>query len=88
MPKKVKKTNWGDFYRSEEQFKAMQWCIKNNIIITPLAATAGNAPQNFWIEITIQGRVSKTPKTYNAKEVYPQIYEYYKYYYDKHRNRI
>lgn len=88
MPKKVKKTNWGNFYRSEEEFEAMRWCIKNNIIISPLAATSGNGPQNFWIEISIKGNVNKSPNTFHAKEVYPQIYKYYKYYYEKHRNRI
>jgi hypothetical protein len=88
MPKKVKKTNWGNFYRSEEEFEAMRWCIKNNIIISPLAATPGNGPQNFWIEISIKGNVNKSPNTFHAKEVYPQIYKYYKYYYEKHRNRI
>ena len=88
MPKKVKKTNWGNFYRSKEEFEAMCWCIKNRITIAPLAAKAGNAPQDFWIEISIQGRINRTPETFTAKEVYPQIYKYYKYYYDKHRKSI
>lgn len=88
MPKKVRKTNWGNFYRSEEEFKAMRWCIKNNITISPLAATAGNAPQSFYIEINIKGNINKSPNTFHAKEVYPQIYKYYTYYYEKHRNRI
>ena len=88
MPKKIKKTDWGDFYRSEDDFEAMRWCLKNKITIAPLAATAGNAPKDFWIEINIQGRVSRTPETFPSKEVYPQIYKYYKYYYDKHRKSI
>jgi len=88
MPKKVKKTDWGNFYRSEEEFEAMQWCIKNKITIAPLAAKAGNGPQDFWIEINIQGRINRTPETFPAKEVYPQIYKYYKYYYDKHRKSV
>jgi hypothetical protein len=88
MPKKARKTNWGNFYRSEEEFEAMRWCIKNNITISPLAATAGNAPQNFYIEINVKGNINKSPNTFHAKEVYQQIYKYYSYYYEKHRNRI
>ena len=54
MPKKIKKTDWGDFYRSEEEHAAMCWCLKNGITIGPLATKSGNAPTEFWIDINIK----------------------------------
>ena len=36
--KSTKKTKWGDYYRSEEEYKAMSWCIKNDITIGLIAA--------------------------------------------------
>ena len=36
--KKTKKTDFGSYYRSPEEYEAMKWCIKNGITIGPLAA--------------------------------------------------
>lgn len=86
---KGKKTDWGDFYRSDKEFEAMRWCIKNNIIIGPLAADKAKPnPQNFHIEITIKGEKNRSPQTFKAKEVWPQIYKYYTHYYEKYRTRL
>ena len=82
---KKKKTDWGNFFRSEEEYAAMCWCIKNGITIGPLAVEAGYGPRNFWIDINIRGQVSRSPETFYSKDVWPQIYKYYKYYYDKYR---
>jgi len=87
--KKVKTTDWGDFYRSDEEFEAMRWCLKRGIKIGPLAVEkAKTNPSNFWIDIEIQGNKHRSPETWDAKEVWPQIYKYYKYYYDKHRDKL
>jgi len=87
--KKARQTDWGDFYRSEEEFEAMRWCIKHGIKIGPFAVEkAKTNPQNFWIDIEIKGNKHRSPETWDAKEVWPQIYKYYKYYYDKHRKSI
>lgn len=86
---KVKKTDFGNYYRTPEEFEAMRWCLKNNIIVAPLAAEKVKTnPQYFYIDIIIQGRLSRSPETFHAKELWPQIYKYYKYYYDKHRKAI
>ena len=29
---KGKKTNFGDYYRSPEEYEAMIWCLKNKIV--------------------------------------------------------
>lgn len=87
--KKVKVTDWGNFYRSEEEFEAMRWCLKHGIKIGLLAADKGvTNPKNFWIDIEIQGNKHRSPEMWDAKEVRPQIYKYYKYYYDKHRDKL
>ena len=87
--KKVKKTDWGDFYRSDEEFEAMRWCLKHGIKIGLLAAEKGKTnPSSFWIDIEIKGNKHRSPETWGSKEVWPQIYKYYKYYYDKHRKSI
>jgi|TARA_R110000803_G_scaffold49541_1_gene103107 hypothetical protein len=83
--KKSKPTNWGKWYRSEEDYKAMAWCVKNDIKIGPLAVSPGAGPTHFFIEIIIEGRVNRGPYKWEAKDVWPEIYKYYKYYYDKHR---
>ena len=88
MPKKIKKTDWGDFYRSEEDYAAMCWCLKNGITIGPLATKPGNAPTEFWIDINIKGRINRSPEPFHSTDVWKQIYKYYRYYYDKHRKSI
>ena len=86
---KGKKTNFGNYYRTPEEYEAMVWCLKNKIVVAPLAADKVKTnPQNFYIDIIIQGRLSRSPNTFDAKELLPQIYKYYKYYYDKHRKPV
>lgn len=87
--KKAKKTDWGDFYRTEEEFEAMRWCIKHGITIGPLAAEKGKTnPSNYFIEISVKGEKHRSPESFPAKDTWQQIYKYYKYYYDKHRGSI
>ncbi len=84
--KKGKVTDFGGYYRTPEEHKAMVWCIKNEIVVAPLAADKVVAnPQNFYIDIIIQGRLNRSPNTFKARELWPQIYKYYLYYYAKHR---
>jgi hypothetical protein len=62
--------------------KVVGWCLQNNIGV-------GISPDwrddfNRWqIEININGKVHTDPKLYNGN-VLEKMYEYYKYYYDKH----
>lgn len=87
--KKEKKTDWGNFYRSDEEFEAMRWCIKNGICIGPLAVEKGKTnPANYYIEIIIKGEKHRSPESFPAKETWKQIYKYYKHYHDKYRGSI
>jgi hypothetical protein len=50
--KKAKKTDFGNFYRTpEEEFEAMRWCLKNNIVVAPLAAEKGKTNPQYFILI-------------------------------------
>tara|TARA_R110002073_G_scaffold183616_1_gene341850 strand:+ start:239 stop:502 length:264 start_codon:yes stop_codon:yes gene_type:complete len=80
---KKKPTNWGKFFRTEQDFKAMRWCLKRGIKIGPLAAVPGYGPQKFYIEIEVKGKRSRTPDIFHGTEVWQQIYKYYNYYYEK-----
>ena len=67
---KGKKTNFGNYYRTPEEYEAMVWCLKNKIVVAPLAADKVKTnPQNFYIDIIIQGRLSRSPNTFDAKEL-------------------
>ena len=67
---------------STEEMKVIGWCLQNKIGV-------GISPDwkddfNRWqIEININGKVHTDPNRYNGN-VLDKMYEYYKYYYDKH----
>ena len=86
--KKFKKTNWGTYYRTEEEFEAMRWCIKNNIRIGVLAAEPGGGPKQFYVEIQVGDKKSRDPSKYLPEDARKQVYKYYLYYYDKHRKSV
>ena len=86
--KSTKKTKWGNYYRSEEEYKAMSWCIKNEITIGLIAAETGVAPKKFYVEIQIGKKKSRDPSKYLPEDARKQVYKYYIYYYEKHRNTV
>jgi|SaaInl6LU_22_DNA_1037377.scaffolds.fasta_scaffold101965_1 hypothetical protein len=86
--KKSKKTNWGSYYRSDYEYQAMVWCLKNDIRIGLLAAETGNGPKHFYVEIEIGKKKSRDPSKYLAEAARKQVYKYYIYYYEKHRNPV
>ena len=65
-----------------EELKVIGWCMNKNIHV-------GIMPDfkheyNLWqIDITINSKVHTDPKRYD-EDVLDKVYEYYKYYYDKH----
>ena len=86
--KKGKKTNCGNYYRSDFEYEAMVWCLKNDIKIGLLAAETGDGPKYFYVEIEIGKKKSRDPSKYLAEDARKQVYKYYIYYYEKHRNTI
>ena len=68
---------------SNEEMKVIGWCLQNNIGV-------GISPDwkhdlNKWqIDISINGNVHTDPSRYDDEVVLNKLYQYYKYYYDKH----
>ena len=64
---------------SNADMKRVQWCLDRKIKI----AVIPNGTE-WQVEITIDKSVNLDSNLYRAKEAYVKMYEYYKYYYDKH----
>ena len=65
----------------EDLWTAQRWCIRNGIAIAPEAKN----DTAWYITIKNKGKVNTTPVTYGKTEIWTKIFEYAKYYYDKHR---
>ena len=64
---------------SNADMKRVQWCLDRKIKI----AVIPNGTE-WQVEITIGKSVNLDSNIYRADEAYKKMYEYYKYYYDKH----
>ena len=75
-----KKISMGTYVASELELKAYRWCIRNKIYIAPKAIN-----ETRWsVVITNNGRTHEDPSHYIKGLIWEKIYEYYKYYYEKH----
>jgi hypothetical protein len=67
----------------KDEMKVVGWCLQNKIGV-------GISPDwkhelNKWqIDISINGNIHTDPNRYDDEVVLNKLYEYYKYYYDKH----
>jgi len=73
---------------SLEEQKHFNYCIKNNIRISPIPTTQGLYPDEWKIEIRLgpykKGEKSHvSPLSYNDKEIWLEINKTRKFYYDK-----
>ena len=64
---------------TREDLKRVGWCLDKNIKI----AVVPNETK-WQVEININKAIHLDSKIYEASEAYKKMYEYYKYYYDKH----
>ena len=67
---------------SPEEIKVIGWCMSKNIHVA-ITPDWKDEYTRWQIEININGKVHTDPKRYNGN-VLEKMYEYYKYYYDKH----
>ena len=67
---------------SNEDMKRVQWCLDRKIKIAVIPSGT-----DWQVEITIDKSVNLDSNIYRAKEAYKKMYEYYKYYYDKHNKQ-
>ena len=64
---------------TREDMKRANWCMNKGIKI----AVVPNSTK-WQIEINLNKKIHLDSKIYEADEAYKKMYEYYKYYYDKH----
>ena len=67
---------------SDEDIKRVSWCMDNGI----KAAVIPNGTK-WQVELSVNKNIHLDPNTYDAGEAYEKMYEYYKYYYDKHNKQ-
>ena len=64
---------------TREDMKIVNWCMNKGIKI----AVIPNGTK-WQVELNINDKIHLDSKIYEANEAYEKMYEYYKYYYDKH----
>ena len=82
MPKRQDYT-MGVYDPTIEEIRARDWCIDNNIKISPGGI---NGKQEWTVDIDLGKGYRKSPKSYKKVEVWEVYYNYCKYYYEK-KNR-
>ena len=66
-----------------DEMKIVGWCINKNIKIG-ITPDWKHDLSKWQIEISINNNTHIDPKRYDDENVLDKLYEYYKYYYDKH----
>ena len=77
--KAAKGKNPGSHSYTNEDMKRVNWCLNNGIKI----AVIPNGTE-WQVEINLNKKIHLDSNIYKANESYKKMYEYYKYYYDKH----
>ena len=73
--------NMGEPPMDKNLWEAYRWCVRNNIAISPKAYS----PTQWYIDIKNKDKTHTSPEAYGKTEIWIKIFEYCKYYYDKHR---
>ena len=64
---------------TNEDMKRVNWCMNKRIKIAVIPSGI-----QWNVELNINDKIHLNPEKYEANEAYEKMYEYYKYYYDKH----
>jgi len=67
---------------TNEDMKRVQWCLDKKIKIAVIPSGS-----KWQVELNINDKIHLDPETRQADEAYKKMYEYYKYYYDKHNKQ-
>jgi len=73
----------GNYKATYQNYTQMVWCHKNAIYITPVEV--GFRKRRWYIEISIGGKVNKSPEEYAHTSIWNQIFKYRNYYYEKYK---
>jgi len=60
------------------------WCLRKGIKIRALACSAGFGNKSWTLEVEVNGKTKTSPKEYGPTELYPKMFELYRFYYDKY----
>ena len=77
----IKKFTADDIKWTVEDKKAYTWCINHGIKIGALAAQKGFDVGSWKIRVVANNKETISPREYSRTELYPKIFELYKYYY-------
>jgi len=78
---KKSQVNMGTTTMDPKLWEAYRWCVRNNIAISPKAKSS----TAWYVDIKNKGKTHTSPETYGKTEIWKKIFEYCKFYYDKHR---
>ena len=67
---------------TNEDMKRVNWCMNKGIKV----AVIPNGTK-WQVEVNLNKKIHLDSKVYEAKEATEKMYEYYKYYYDKHNKQ-
>ena len=71
----------GEPGHNEKDWEAYRWCVTNNIAIAPHAKST----TEWYVSIRNKDKTNISPEAYEKTIIWQKIFEYCKYYYDKHR---
>jgi len=78
------KVDMGKYMPKREDYNAQQWCIANNIKISPFAKST----YEWYIDIEINNKKSRSPYIYLKDQIWSEIFKFYRYYYKKYEKKI
>jgi|TARA_R100001230_G_C5480078_1_gene31582 hypothetical protein len=81
------KSYMGNYTRTPEEEKALMWCFKNNICITPRQTKYGEKLWYIDIEKGIypnRKKLGTSPESYGPTRIWEKVSEYQLYYYKKY----
>ena len=67
---------------TNEDIKRVGWCMNNGIKIAVIPSGT-----KWKVELSLNKKIHLDFNIYEANEAYKKMYEYYKYYYDKHNKQ-
>ena len=77
--KAAKGKNPGSHPYTRDDMKRVNWCMNKGIKIAVIPNGI-----DWQVELNINDKIHLNPEVYKANEAHEKMYEYYKYYYDKH----
>lgn len=88
--KKKGKSEWEYYNPTEDDRKAFEYCVRNNIRISMVPMQQGMDPKDFKISVALgpyqRGeKVNLSPNIYSKEIIVQEMYKAMKYYYDKYR---